>query len=195
MERRDNWTRFGDPWSVRREAEAVDVVFAGQTEEPSHMICRSSVTAADRSTRSASGRAKRPSISISLSLTIRNTIFAVREKNRAEDISRVLYPNDSSDGGKRLRIRQQYFFCSASVQDIVGKHVAQHGPDFGDFASLYAVQLNDTHHGRDCGADPNLNGRLRDVFRRIFCRREKDVQLHKSYRYGRSAGKMGLTAL
>lgn len=52
---------------------------------------------------------------------------AVSEKTHTENISRVLYPNDSSDAGRQLRLTQQYFFCSASLQDILKKFEAEHG--------------------------------------------------------------------
>ena len=70
---------------------------------------------------------------------------AVAERNRAEDISRVLYPNDSTDEGKILRLKQQYFFCSASLQDIIRKYKKTYGNDFSHFAEMNAIQLNDTH--------------------------------------------------
>ena len=67
------------------------------------------------------------------------------QRDAAEDISRVLYPNDDTDAGKRLRLKQQYFFSSASLQDMVRAYRAAHGGDFTHFADAYAVQLNDTH--------------------------------------------------
>lgn len=70
---------------------------------------------------------------------------AVKERNRVGDIWRVLYPNDTSYDGKVLRVRQQYFFVSASLQDIVRKYKAQYGNDFSKFAGLHSFQLNDTH--------------------------------------------------
>ncbi|OOB78325.1 MAG: glycogen phosphorylase [Epulopiscium sp. Nuni2H_MBin001] len=69
---------------------------------------------------------------------------AVREKSRAEDISRVLYPNDSNWEGKVLRLKQQYFLVSASLQDIIRSHKELHG-DLEDFHKWHAIQLNDTH--------------------------------------------------
>ena len=70
---------------------------------------------------------------------------AVIQRNRVNDIWRVLYPNDTSYEGKVLRVRQQYFFVSASLQDIVKKHKAHHGDDLSLFAEMHSVQLNDTH--------------------------------------------------
>lgn len=70
---------------------------------------------------------------------------SVRERNRVEDIWRVLYPNDTSYDGKVLRVRQQYFFVSASIQDIIRKYKLKYKNDFSKFAKLNCFQLNDTH--------------------------------------------------
>lgn len=70
---------------------------------------------------------------------------AVRAKNQAENISMVLYPNDVSENGKELRLRQQYFLASASLQDVIAIWKEHHGPDFTDFAAKNCFQLNDTH--------------------------------------------------
>ena len=70
---------------------------------------------------------------------------AVIERNRVNDIWRVLYPNDTSYDGKVLRVRQQYFFVSASLQDIMRRYKAVHGEDMSHFAELNSVQINDTH--------------------------------------------------
>ena len=66
------------------------------------------------------------------------------EKNSAEDISRVLYPNDDTREGKKLRLKQQYFFCSASLQDITKKHLERFGT-LENIADSITIQLNDTH--------------------------------------------------
>lgn len=70
---------------------------------------------------------------------------AVIQRNRVQDIFRVLYPNDTSYDGKVLRVRQQYFFVSASLQSILHHYVAAHGDDFSLFADYNSIQLNDTH--------------------------------------------------
>ena len=70
---------------------------------------------------------------------------AIVDRERTMDISRVLYPNDTTFEGKVLRVRQQYFFCSASLQAIVDNYVAEHGSDLHGFAEYNAIQLNDTH--------------------------------------------------
>ncbi|MBD1583857.1 glycogen/starch/alpha-glucan phosphorylase [Pseudoalteromonas sp. S16_S37] len=70
---------------------------------------------------------------------------AVAKKNLAEQITMVLYPNDSSENGKELRLRQQYFLSSASLQDILVQWVERYGATFTDFAEYHVFQLNDTH--------------------------------------------------
>jgi starch phosphorylase len=70
---------------------------------------------------------------------------SVRSKNMAENITMVLYPNDASENGKELRLRQQYFLASASLQDVLRKWVLTHGEDFSRFAEKNCFQLNDTH--------------------------------------------------
>lgn len=70
---------------------------------------------------------------------------AVAQKNLAEQITMVLYPNDASENGKELRLRQQYFLCSASLQDILADWVSRNGEDFTEFPKYHVFQLNDTH--------------------------------------------------
>lgn len=70
---------------------------------------------------------------------------AVAHKNLAEQITMVLYPNDSSENGKALRLRQQYFLTSASLQDILSNWTEVHGSNFTEFSQLNVFQLNDTH--------------------------------------------------
>ncbi|QEG42688.1 glycogen/starch/alpha-glucan phosphorylase [Roseimaritima ulvae] len=70
---------------------------------------------------------------------------AVAAKNTAEQISMVLYPNDASENGKELRLKQQYFLVSASLQDVLAQWVKKHGEDFTDFGKQNCFQLNDTH--------------------------------------------------
>ncbi|WFE68410.1 glycogen/starch/alpha-glucan phosphorylase [Thiomicrospira sp. R3] len=70
---------------------------------------------------------------------------AVAEKNKAKNITMVLYPNDSNENGKSLRLRQQYFLVSASLQDVLIHWVKKHGQDFTQFAQSNVFQLNDTH--------------------------------------------------
>ena len=70
---------------------------------------------------------------------------SVAAKNAAEHITMVLYPNDASENGKELRLRQQYFLASASLQDVLARWVGKYGRDFTRFAEKNCFQLNDTH--------------------------------------------------
>ncbi len=70
---------------------------------------------------------------------------AVAAKTAAEAITLVLYPNDASENGKELRLRQQYFLASASLKDTLRRWIHYHGPVFNDFAAQHCFQLNDTH--------------------------------------------------
>ncbi len=71
-------------------------------------------------------------------------IKAVQDKQKTVTISKVLYPNDNVIQGKELRLKQEYFFCSATLQDIIRRYLKTH-EDFSEFANKVAVQLNDTH--------------------------------------------------
>ena len=71
-------------------------------------------------------------------------IGAMAGRTRANAISQVLYPSDENTAGQELRLRQEYFFTSASLQDLVGRHMRQHG-DIRTLADKAAIQLNDTH--------------------------------------------------
>ena len=70
---------------------------------------------------------------------------AIVDRERTMDISRVLYPNDTTYEGKVLRVRQQYFFCSATLQELIDNYVEHHGANLNGFADFNAIQLNDTH--------------------------------------------------
>ncbi|HKX55572.1 MAG TPA: glycogen/starch/alpha-glucan family phosphorylase, partial [Xanthomonadales bacterium] len=70
---------------------------------------------------------------------------AVAAKNAAENISMVLYPNTATESGHELRLRQQYFLVSASLQDVLHDWLNRNGPELAEFADHYRFQLNDTH--------------------------------------------------
>lgn len=70
---------------------------------------------------------------------------AVDARIAAENLTLVLYPNDASVSGKELRLRQQYFLVSASLQDAIAQWLESYGPDWGRFAAMHCFQLNDTH--------------------------------------------------
>ncbi len=141
----DNWQRFEDPWCIRKEDEAVTVSFKDQTVKavPYDMAVIGCKTDNINTLRLWQAEA----INEFDFTAFNNTQYdaAVKEKNDAENISKVLYPNDNQYEGKVLRLKQQYFFCSASLQDIMRRYKAKHGNDFSFFAKENAIQLNDTH--------------------------------------------------
>ena len=140
----DDWQRFGDPWSVRREEESVTVelgehsVIAVPYDMPV-IGCGGSVN----TLRLWQAEAVSP-FDFAL-FNEQKYAEAVQQRSEAEAISAVLYPNDSTKAGKRLRLTQQYFFASASIKDMLRRYKAVYGTDFSKFAESYAVQLNDTH--------------------------------------------------
>ncbi len=141
----DDWSRFGDPWSVRRERDAVEVRFADRTVRavPYDIPV---IGWGGKHINTLRLWQSEPLVPFDFKkFNGQEYDAAVEEKNRAEDISRVLYPNDSTDEGKTLRIRQEYFFCSASVQDILRRYETRYGNDFSKIPQAFAVQLNDTH--------------------------------------------------
>jgi len=145
QEEADDWTRLGDPWSLRREDEAVTVSFRNQTIK----AVPYDVPVIGYGTKNVGTMRlwqAEPLKAFDFNLFNDQAYDkAVEERNRAEDISRVLYPNDTTDEGKTLRLKQQYFFCCASLQDIIRKYKQKYGSDFSHFAELNAIQLNDTH--------------------------------------------------
>ncbi|MHA2789303.1 glycogen/starch/alpha-glucan phosphorylase [Corynebacterium sp. S7] len=70
---------------------------------------------------------------------------AIIEREAVHDLCRVLYPNDTTYQGKLLRVRQQYFFVSASLQELIDNYIEQHGSDLSNFHEYNSIQLNDTH--------------------------------------------------
>ena len=144
-EEADDWLRFGDPWSVRRESETVLVRFADQTVKavPYDMPVIGYGDGTVNTLRLWQAEAVE---AFDFDRFNRQQYDeAVKEKNRAEDISAVLYPNDDTDEGRRLRLKQQYFFTSATMQTLTARYVCEFGEDFSRFPDQYAIQLNDTH--------------------------------------------------
>lgn len=145
IEQVDDWTRFGDPWSIRHEDETVRVDFKGMSVRavPYDMPIVGFRTNNVGTLRLWQSESLEP-----FDFEIFNEQKydkSVSLKNRAEDISRVLYPNDDTNDGKKLRLKQQYFFSSASLQDIIRNYKKYHGSDFSKFADFVTIQLNDTH--------------------------------------------------
>ena len=141
----DNWQKQGDPWSRRRDDKSIVVEFAGQKvlAVPYDMPIIGYKT--DNCGTLRLWQAE-PVEELDFGLfNAQEYALAVREKNMVEDITRVLYPNDSTEAGKKLRLKQQYFLSSASMQDIVRRYKRIRSKDFTGFAAHCAIQLNDTH--------------------------------------------------
>ena len=144
-EQADDWSKFGDPWSYRRYNHTVKVEFPDHTvlAVPYDVPIIGYETNNINTLRLWQCEPETP-----LDFNAFNNqdyLRALAEKNKAEDITRVLYPNDSTWEGKRLRIKQQYVLSSASLQDMMRTFKVAHGNDLSHFADFYAVQLNDTH--------------------------------------------------
>ncbi len=141
----DDWTKYGDPWSYRRYNHTVKVKF------PDHTVLAVpyDVPVIGYGTDNINTlRLWQCEAEEELDFNAFNDqdyLRALAQKNKAEDITRVLYPNDSTWEGKRLRIKQQYVLSSASLQDMLRTYKIAHGNDLTHFADHYAVQLNDTH--------------------------------------------------
>ena len=158
----DEWLSFGNPWEFRRSEVVHTVHFGGgvehvETNGRDQAIWRPAETveavAYDtpivgwrgqhvNALRLWSARSPDP-----LKLDVFNTgdyLGASAEEARAESICKFLYPNDENPAGRELRLRQEYFFVSASLQDLVNRHLASDGHLRG-LATKAAVQLNDTH--------------------------------------------------
>ena len=144
-ENADDWTKFGDPWSYRRYNHTVKVKF------PDHTVLAVpyDVPVIGYDTHNINTlRLWQCEAEEELDFSAFNDqdyLRALDQKNKAEDITRVLNPNDSTWEGKRLRIKQQYVLSSASLQDMLRTFKTAHGNDLSRFADYYAVQLNDTH--------------------------------------------------
>ena len=144
-ENADDWSKYGDPWSYRRYNHTVKVSF------PDHTVLAVpyDVPVIGYGTENINTlRLWQCEAEEELDFNAFNDqdyLRALTQKNKAEDITRVLYPNDSTWEGKRLRIKQQYVLSSASLQDMLRTYKNAHGTDLTHFAEYYAVQLNDTH--------------------------------------------------
>ncbi|MBQ3885491.1 MAG: glycogen/starch/alpha-glucan phosphorylase [Ruminococcus sp.] len=140
----DDWTKYGDPWSVRCDDETVLIEYNGQTVKavPYDMPvfgCKTENVGTLRLWQAE------PVKEFDFdTFNKQDYLEASKEKIYAEDISRVLYPNDDTDEGKKLRLKQQYFFSCASLTDIIRKHKARFGT-LDNLADYISIQLNDTH--------------------------------------------------
>lgn len=143
-EEADNWTKYGDPWSKRISGDTVTVVYG---DGPVTAVPYDMPIVAYKTNNIGTLRLWQAEPLNEFDFDLFNAQKydeACREQRKAEDISRVLYPNDDTREGKILRLKQEYFFSSASVQDIVRKHKAE-GRDVRKIYQKVTIQLNDTH--------------------------------------------------
>ncbi|GAA3914854.1 glycogen phosphorylase [Gibbsiella dentisursi] len=158
MESPDYWLEYGNPWEFPRHNTRYKVRFGGriqqeglktrwlETEEVLAIAYDQVIpgfdTAATNTLRLWSAQA---SNEINLGKFNQGDYFAaVEDKNHSENVSRVLYPDDSTYSGRELRLRQEYFLVSATVQDILNRHWWMH-KSFDNLADKIAIHLNDTH--------------------------------------------------
>ena len=159
----ETWLEHGNPWEFDRREAAYDIGFGGSVEyhDPNGAVERYVWHPAERVTATAfdtpivGWRGHRVN---TLRLWKADPIDPIRldafnagdhtgslvESNRADALTRVLYPADTSPAGQELRLRQEYFFSSASIQDILRRHIQQYGR-FENLPEKVAIQLNDTH--------------------------------------------------
>ena len=141
----DDWAKYGDPWSIRKENESVVVEMkTGNVRAVPYDMPIIGYGAKNIGTLRLWQCESLHEIDFPL-FNQQEYAKAAADKNKAEDITKFLYPNDTRREGKQLRIKQQYVLCSASLQDMLRTYKAAHGSDFSQFAALHAVQLNDTH--------------------------------------------------
>jgi glycogen phosphorylase len=163
VEHPDNWLRYGNPWEFPRAEVLYKVNFHGRvvqyqgengkmhhhwvdTDDVMAMAYDMPTPGYDTSTvnnmRLWSAKASRD---FDLKyFNEGNYIKAVEDKNESENLSKVLYPNDTTEMGRELRLKQQYFFVSASLQDLIRRYRKFHD-NFDALADKIAIQLNDTH--------------------------------------------------
>ncbi len=141
----DDWTKDGDPWSLRHENDKVLVHFK---DEDVYAVPYDMPVIGYGGKKINVLRLWQAEPVQDFDFELFNEQQYSKEataRNNAFAISAVLYPNDSMKAGKQLRLKQQYFFSSASVQDMIRTYKKKYGNDFKKFSSEYAIQLNDTH--------------------------------------------------
>jgi starch phosphorylase len=163
IEHPDNWLRYGNPWEFPRPEVLFLVKFGGRvvelrddqghlrfhwvdTEDVMAMAYDTPVPGYDTTTvNNMRLWAAKASRDFNLKyFNEGNYIRAVQEKNESENLSKVLYPDDTTQMGRELRLKQQYFFVSASLQDILRRFIKYH-PNLDELPDKVAIQLNDTH--------------------------------------------------
>ncbi len=161
VEHPDPWLEDGTPWEFPRPGVHYAVCFGGWVEHPEgpgtpslwrhagqvNAKAYDMVIPGHGTERVSTLRLWKAAAPSQIDLHAFNTgdyARAAEFKNQFENISWVLYPNDSTDAGRELRLRQEYFFTSASLQDILARHQAEHGR-LTNLAEKVAIHLNDTH--------------------------------------------------
>ncbi len=159
----ETWLAHGNPWEFERRESAYEIGYGGAVdivgghEDTPRYVWKPAerVIAAAFDTPVVGWRGKRvntlrlwaaqPIDPILLdAFNAGDHIGALRESNKAESLTRVLYPADGTPAGQELRLRQEFFFCSASLQDIIRRHLQQYD-DLSSLPDKVAIQLNDTH--------------------------------------------------
>jgi glycogen phosphorylase len=164
VERPDDWTFYGNPWEFPAPDDRQVVGFYGHTEpvpgdpdgrrkrwvpgetvlgEPSHMLVPGYGTGTVNIIRLWQARAGRDSFDLGL-FNAGHYAEAVEARMRSENLTKVLYPNDSTPAGQELRLKQQYFLVSCSLRDIIRRFQFRNS-DWDAFPGKVAIQLNDTH--------------------------------------------------
>ena len=154
----DYWLQHGNPWEFPRSEVTYRVQFGGRVVKDGersvwvdsshvHAMAYDSVvpgydTQATNTLRLWSAKADEE-IDL-LAFNRGSYLEAVEAKNHSENVSRVLYPDDSTDSGRKLRLQQEYFFVSASVQDLLRRYLSSH-EDLGNLSDKISIHLNDTH--------------------------------------------------
>jgi starch phosphorylase len=160
----ENWLDHGNPWEFERRERSIEVGFGGNVEmvqenmdaEPRYVWKpKERVLAVAYDTPVAGWRGKRvntlrlwSAMSVDpillAAFNAGDHVGALAESNKAEALARVLYPADTTPAGQELRLRQEYFFSAASLQDIVHRHLHQYG-ELNSLPDKASIQLNDTH--------------------------------------------------
>ncbi|MBI5435554.1 MAG: glycogen/starch/alpha-glucan phosphorylase [Nitrosomonadales bacterium] len=163
VEHPDNWLRYGNPWEFPRPEVLYQVKFHGRVVqyadehgvERHHWVDSDDVMAMAYDSpipgyaTNTVNNMRLWSAKATRDFELRyfnegNYIKAVEAKNESENLSKVLYPNDTTTMGRELRLKQQYFFVCASLQDVLNRH-AKHHDNFDSLPDKVAIQLNDTH--------------------------------------------------
>ena len=165
IEKPEDWLSFGNPWQFERPEVVYEIGYGGvaagnsvdKSDEPRrarwHPAKKVLAVAFDTPIAGWEGRrvntlrlwsARSPDLMRLEEFNRGDYLGALADQAEAESISRVLYPDDSSEIGEELRVRQEYFFTSASLQDLIRRHLDQY-PDLTNLADKVAIQLNDTH--------------------------------------------------